>query len=762
MIPSSQNLGYRELFAKSLSVFAVLMVFVLQGHVLARQVSADPAQTQRPNIVLVYADDIDCEMIFGQFPHQETASIRFPNLQALAREGVRLSNFHVTTPVCGPSRACLYSGQYAHHNGCRVNDPASVRSRGFDGGFKTFDSKNELASWMKDAGYATAHVGKYLHSDFKPDHALGLSWRSLVPVGWDHFRLSLGGRYYEFPAYIKGSNTFQQSVGKEYRTDWDVRHAIDVLNQHAQSEASLKPLFLCWCPIAAHVARAGHPMVASRHEAMFADAEIPDFEQRLDAKVSAQVSEMGSLRIPSKLCQQRLTTVYRNRLRAMKSIDEGIGAIRTELENLGMAENTLFIFTSDHGFRLAQHRHYGKRLPYDRISRVPFIAAGPNIPKGAQCPELLCNIDIAPTLVQIAGERVPECCDGISFSKVILDPSEQVRREAIAIENWGDAVSHNEVILATYVSLRSRNSIYTEWASGGREFYDLGADPEQLKNRYDQLSPERQIELSKRLRKTRKSNAAPLIAETRCEQMTNHSRVCASHQPVEFSGLVEADAGVEKVELEIRCVDTGEYWDGDDWSDVRRLVNAELQQPSGLVSQWDYGLDTSQVASGSATESASLLAPRNVQLAVVVTDLVGRQTHQASFGFVLSFLDPETSILAHEESEDGKRLTILGNASDLRLIKSVQVSLLDPETRSYWNGSQWQEAFCQLPAKLPQDSRDAAKRDSWQLEVSKPSSSELVLVARTYGVKRYDHSPAIARIELRSGPVVSAKSLTGH
>ena len=737
-------------------------LLILQSTVLLALVSSFaagagelPVDPQQPNIVLVYADDVDCETVFGQFPQQEIASMRFKNLQALALDGIRFSNFHVTTPVCGPSRACLYSGQYAHHNGCRVNNPASVRAIGFDGGFKTFDPENELAIWMKRAGYTTAHVGKYLHSDFNPSKQNGAKWSNLVPPGWDHFRLSLGGWYFNFPCYVKATDTFQNMVVDEYRTDWDVRHAIDVLNQHAESADSNKPLLLCWSPIAAHITDSGQSMVAPRHKSMYTDAQIPGFEDRLSASISGQVKELHALPLPNEQQKESLTKVYRDRLRAMKSIDEGVGALRSELKKLGMEKNTIFIFTSDHGFRFSQHRHYGKRLPYDRISRVPFIVAGPKIPSNVQCDELLCNIDIAPTLVRIAGKGVPESCDGLSFLKLLIDPDhETLNRDAIAIENWGEAVSHDVAIPATYSSLRSRNKIYTEWASGGRELYDLEKDPEQLHNRYEELTEQQQIQWSSDLKKLRKTNHPPFFADSRCEQETNPSRVCASLIPVVFSGLVEADAGMQKVELEFRCVGSGEYWTGSGWSDSVRRHAATLRQPQGINSQWVYSLDTRQFARALASESKSPPSPRKVRLTALATDLSRRQTRQKALDFEMSFSDPDTSIVSHQESDDRKQLTIRGDAFDLHQITAVRVSVLDPASQHYWNGKSLQQEYCHLQAELLKASPSPSKHVSWQLKITKPPSSELVLVARAYGAKtNYDHSPAVRRIELESESV---------
>ena len=441
-----------------------------------------PKISDRPNIVLIYSDDVDCETVFGQFPQQDSQSVQFANLKKMAEQGVRFSNFHVTTPVCGPSRACLYSGQYAHRNQCRVNDPKSIRSLGFGGGFTTFDRKNELASWMKQAGYTTAHIGKYLHQGFKPDRKNKITWKDIIPSGWDHFDVTLGSRYKAVPSYHMDEDKFVRESGEDvYRTDWEVQLAIKRIRNHATS-GNQQPLLLCWSPIAAHIPGNDSTMIADRHQSLFADAQLPEFQQRLNAKPINQVEEMKAVVTPDTERREHLTNVYRDRMRALKALDEGIGALRSELEEQGMLENTIFIFTSDHGFRFAHHRHYGKRLPYDRITKVPFLVTGPGVPANVECDELLANIDIAPTLVALAGGRVPSVCDGKSFAKLMMNPNspDGLDRSGILIENWGQAVSNSNVLPATYSSARTHHHIYTEWATGGREFYDLEADPEQI------------------------------------------------------------------------------------------------------------------------------------------------------------------------------------------------------------------------------------------------------------------------------------------
>ena len=697
---------------------------------------------QKPNIVLVYADDVDCETVFGTFPQQETESIRFTNLKAMAEQGTRFTNFHVTTPVCGPSRACLYTGQYAHRNQCRVNDPEFIRSIGFSGGYSTFDPDNEMALWMKQAGYQTAHVGKYLHSGFYPNKKNGDLWKNVIPPGWDKFHVALGGRYFGFPSYDKTENQFLQSAGNEYRTDWDVRQATKMIQGHSIDDG---PLLLCWSPIAAHIPRQGESMVAERHQSLHCDAELPEFAKRVAVIPKNQVEEMQKVMAPTKQQQAQLQDIYKNRLRALEALDEGIGALRSELKKRNMLENTIFIFTSDHGFRYSQHRHYGKRLPYDRITRVPFLVTGPGVPKNRKCNQLLANIDIAPTLVELAGAQQPATCDGKPFSKLMLNPEAhaELGRDGILIENWGQAVSHTSIVSATYSSMRTQNHIYTEWATGGREYFDLQIDPEQLHNLYPDLTTPQQEVLSEKMRQLRTADSKPRLSGTRYARDKRCSRVCGSVKPVNFYGYVESDAGSANIEIEIRCRNSGEYWSANGWSSSPSRVPAELRQPEGLISQWNFWLNTRQYAESKSND----LSTRDVTMSVIATDLLGRETvaHDA-VEFSMAFQDPDTTVdTMHYDRTDSGLLTVAGKAGDVEQVTKVFIGLQDAETGRYWDGDQWADKYIQHQAVVTQaDMSSENALSEWSFATPLPAVTRLVVIARAYNDQmNHDQTPAI-------------------
>jgi arylsulfatase A-like enzyme len=172
---------------------------------------------------LINLDDADYRMF------QPELLELYPHIKKLAAKSISFTNLHATTPFCGPSRASLFRGQYAHRTGVRVNIPESHLSLGFKGGYKEFlrqgHDKDELGVWMKRAGYRTMMIGKYHHN--------GFDFRK--PPGWDDFYMSNGGRYqgtYRFTTKDdpKGSNS--QNGDDVYRTDQEIEDAVRLIRDH--------------------------------------------------------------------------------------------------------------------------------------------------------------------------------------------------------------------------------------------------------------------------------------------------------------------------------------------------------------------------------------------------------------------------------------------------------------------------------------------------------------------------------------------------
>ncbi|MGI9516201.1 MAG: sulfatase family protein [Pirellulaceae bacterium] len=712
--------------ATTLVVLTLLVAAGCQGKRPGRSADA------RPNIVLIYTDDLDCETLFGQWPGQSSDLIQFPTLRELASSGTMFTNFHVTTPVCGPSRACLYSGQYAHHNNYRVNNPDIDLASGFSGGYQEFDPENSLGGWMQAAGFETAQVGKYLHEGYKPDEDKGQTWASLNQPGWNHFLVSMGSKYFDFYR-TNGLLADLTHITDRYRTDVEVE-SIQRIFESRTDRGDDRPLFLCWTPLAPHAPSTTAGMTASRHRDLFEDAEPSGFDQRLQQQREGLARETARIPAATEKLRERASQLHRDRLRSMQALDEGLAKISETLEQLGELDNTLFIFTSDHGFILGDYRHIGKRLPYDRITRVPFFVTGPGVPAGQTCHELLANIDIAPTLLDLAGSTTPESIDGRSFAKLIYDPGEPLQppRDAILIENWSAIRRQGEIIQSTYVAMRTRDHIYTEWAIGDREYYDIKADPEQLVNLFPSLSAERRGALADQLRDIRQDSIAPRFARLfHMDPLILNNTVSAGFKPETFSGFVEDDRGIDSVQLELYCENIDSYWDGTDWTTQPARVDATLAIPGGNITRWEWSLDTSQVAFGEGK-----LSRRDTVVNLIATDVDGNETrwdHAQPLKIMVD--DPETWI-DHPPGRflSGSPFTVSGRAADNRKLARVEMSVTDLENDLYWDGQEWTDERRLFDVEIVPDPDAGGPGDHyrWSYTFDGPREGRVFICVRAY------------------------------
>ena len=611
-------------FAIVLSLVSLVVLTVIAGSAFLKSESESTAfkasTADCPNLVLIYTDDIDCESVFfdwKQSSKNPNSPVHFPNLKRLADEGMSFTNFHVTTPVCGPSRACLYSGSYAHRNNVRVNDPTSKFALGFSGGYDEFNRTDEIGHWMKAAGYRTAFVGKYIHHQFEPGStAKQKTWKDMLPAGWDDFYAYMGARYLN--AYWTDCKMYGLALtGEVYRTDAEADHCIKVIQQHAKRPGD-QPLFLCWAPIAAHQAEQNGPMVADRHLDLEVEPRPPQMEICRDLTTEKLPPHLRNLKPYSKPEEKKLVGFWQNRLRSIKALDERIADVRKALEETGQLKNTIFMFTSDHGYELGAHRHDGKRFPYDRITKVPFIVCGKGVQRGATCDQLLGNIDIAPTLVKLAGGNVPKNIDGRAFGNLFDNPTCNLDppRNAIMIENWELETARGMVIDALYCAMRTHKHIYTEWGNGAREYYDIEADPDQINNLFDSLDDQKKKQLWNQIRELRSEEIDPFVSNA--IEVTTHPPGCLD--TIEISGFAEDDCGIDKLELEIFEKIKSQYWNGDDWVSEKSTVMAEVISPKGIVTDWRYRF--------SPSKKSTKLENIDLNISVKVFDLQGNSAEQ--------------------------------------------------------------------------------------------------------------------------------------
>jgi N-acetylglucosamine-6-sulfatase len=436
--------------------------------------SADLAAGTRHNVVVFMTDDEDL-----------AAHAFMPKTKALIEDqGVTFENYFISYPWCCPSRASILRGQYAHNTNVVGNEPPW-------GGYETFHGlgleQSTLATWLQAAGYRTAMIGKYLNR-YVPE-------KDNVPPGWNDWYV--GGNAHASYDYVLNENGQAVHYGnrpEDYLNDVLTAKAVQVIRDAAAAD---EPFFVYVLPYNPH-----SPSVAApRHEGMFADAALPRTDSFDEVDVSDKPAFIRELPPLSQKQIDYLEYEYRKRIASLQAVDDMVESVIATLRETNQLDDTYVIYSSDNGFHLGQHRLIaGKDTPYDEDIRVPMVMRGPGVPAGKRVEAIVGNIDLAPTIAEIAGVEPPDFIDGRSFLPLLQDP-DQLWREAYLIERRRleeQLIRQSRTTgltpeqldqTAVFNGIRTLGSLYVEYGTGERELYDLKADPFQLANRIDDVDP---------------------------------------------------------------------------------------------------------------------------------------------------------------------------------------------------------------------------------------------------------------------------------
>jgi len=398
----------------------------------------------RPNVILILTDD----------QRHDTVSF-LPNVSRLADEGLVFTNSFVPTPICLASRASLLTGRYA----------SSIRlfAKGTASGF---DASNTIAVHLQRQGYVTGFYGKYLngYNKFFPN----------VPPGWDEW----GGLADGVKAMFSAGSLYQDPVfsmnGKKVKipgnsTDLLTDFSVDFIESNASQR-----FFLLLSYFAAHV-----PLNPAQRHAGAMTGQAPDYPPSLaEADVSDkppvttdQSTDPDELRAQ---WEKRWDQVWPRYLEVLLAVDESVARIVETLRVQGIDQNTVIIFTSDNGIIFGEHRWIGKALAYEESIRVPLIVWYPGMVPPGRSEELVMNIDIAPTIGELAGATFE--ADGESLVR-LLRGEPQPWRKSIRLE-WDWPVGG----IPDYEGYRTRSEKHITWEDGFVEIYDLQRDPFELEN----------------------------------------------------------------------------------------------------------------------------------------------------------------------------------------------------------------------------------------------------------------------------------------
>ncbi len=506
MFPEINSVGMRT---KLLASFCFSLLFSLAG-----------IAAERPNIVFIFTDDHAPHAI-GAYDGIYKPLNPTPNIDKLARQGMLFQNSFCTNSICGPSRAVIQTGKHSHLNGFMQN------GNRFDGSQQTFPKL------LQKSGYQTAMIGKW---------HLGTD-----PQGFDYWDVLPGqGMYYN--PFMLSKDGRRRVPG--YCTDIVTDLALDWLKENSESE---KPFMLMcqhkaphrtWMPALRHLnlyddivvptpstlfdkfednaSPARHQeLEIDRHMNLVYDLFVDPYEG-WDPKEGKSLDRSGFRNLKTMTPKQRkawdaaygpkneaflkakLTgrelvkwkyqRYIKNYLRCVKGVDESVGKILKYLDDAGLSENTIVIYSSDQGFYLGDHGWYDKRWMYEESLKMPLIVKWPGVTKpGSVNKNLVQNLDYAETFLDIAKTEIPDDMQGVSMVPLLKGKTPSDWRKSIYYHYYEFPSVH---MVAKQFGIRSerykliRFYQFDEW-----EFYDLEKDPKELTNQYN--NPEYQSEIAR-------------------------------------------------------------------------------------------------------------------------------------------------------------------------------------------------------------------------------------------------------------------------
>jgi arylsulfatase A-like enzyme len=424
---------------------------------LASGASTGPPRP-RPNILYIMADDHAAHAVgaYGSRVNQT------PQLDRIARDGLRLDRCFCVNSICTPSRACILTGKYSHKNGVPV--------------FNRFDgAQPTVAKHLQAAGYYTGMIGKWhLGSD---------------PTGFDRWTILPGQGVYHNPAFL-------ESAGRRtihgYVTDIITDLAIDFLKHRPKD----KPFFLMCHHKAPH--RPWSP--DDKHFALYDEGDLPepptlrdDYATRTDAAREATMTIAKDLDrrdlkadpppglTADALLKWKYQRFIKDYLRCVASIDDNVGRLLDFLDRQGLTENTVVIYTSDQGFFLGDHGWFDKRFMYEQSIRMPFLIRWPGVVRpGTVQKAMALNVDFAPTFMEMAGLGVPADMQGRSLLPLLKGEPPADWRRSWYYRYYHDPGDHNT--RAHYGVRTETHKLIYFWKKDQWECYDLVHDPDELHN----------------------------------------------------------------------------------------------------------------------------------------------------------------------------------------------------------------------------------------------------------------------------------------
>ena len=426
--------------------------------------TASAADMPRPNLLVLLTDDQKVDSL-GCYKKEQP--LPTPNIDKLASDGIRFTNGFVTTPICAASRACILTGRYSSSTG--MTKFRSVMSK------EVFDNSYNMV--LQKAGYYTGQLGKYGVQSTKAQIASSDFFDASQDQG-PPFRNYKGKKMHDSAWLTQRTSDFLDSVpkGKPFclQVNYKAPHFSAVPapeDDHLLDDHTFKRHALDSAKGAALI----HPFVRGSF---------------LDVCYRQVYNRGGDHNVFSRQYYEKIASVERS-----------VGKIREMLKKRGLADNTVIIFLSDHGDHFGEKHLYGKWSPYEQSLRVPFIVYDPRpkAQKGVVRKEMVLNIDVAPTLLDLAGVKIPKVMDGKSLIPLLSPPSTPDTRHSskLAWRSHFFFEHYHSTCRGMYIArnegIRTTDAKYLRWVDPPKpieEVYALKTDPMETKNLLD--DPEQQ------------------------------------------------------------------------------------------------------------------------------------------------------------------------------------------------------------------------------------------------------------------------------
>jgi iduronate 2-sulfatase len=434
----------------------VLLLFV-------STVSVRVDAAERPNVLFLICDDLNCDI--GCYGHPQ---VKTPNIDRLASNGVRFDQAHCQYPLCGPSRASFMTGLYPDQNLVKRN-AIYIRER--------VPNVNTMSQMFRDAGYFATRIGKIYHYNV-PKH-IGTSGHD-DPYSWNYTINPRGrdkteedkifslrpGSFGATLSWLAADGTDEQQTDGIAATE-----AAKLLSEHAKDKRSFFMAVGMYRPHTPYVAPKKYFEMHPLEDVVVPDVPEGYFETLPAPARKSITRKKDQLNLKPEIARQAIQAYYAS----ISFADAQVGRVLDALEKTGLSDNTIVVFTSDHGYHMGEHGHYQKTTLFENATRVPLVMAGPGIAEGGVAKSMAEMVDFYPTLAELANLPIPDFVSGVSLAEALRDPSKATRTSALSQYDSG-------------YSIRTKRYRYTEWGdagAAGNELYDHLSDPAEMKNLAD-------------------------------------------------------------------------------------------------------------------------------------------------------------------------------------------------------------------------------------------------------------------------------------